>query len=96
MDKLDRVVADRIAAGWRVESLTPSIAVLVKGKRPNHILHLILTLLTFGLWILVWINVASWGGERRTTLRLHEDGRLVEDAQRPGAFKNWPTVRREL
>lgn len=31
----------------------------------NHILHLILTLITFGLWAIVWIGVAvKFGGWR--------------------------------
>lgn len=28
-------------------------------QKPNHILHLLLTLITFGLWIFVWISVKS-------------------------------------
>lgn len=31
--------------------------VMAIGKRPNHILHLILTLLT-GLWAIVWLVIA--------------------------------------
>lgn len=27
-------------------------------KKTNHILHLILTLLTFGFWVIVWVIVA--------------------------------------
>jgi hypothetical protein len=32
----------------------------VFAERPgvNHILHLILTLLTFGIWLIVWIGVS--------------------------------------
>lgn len=39
--------------------------VRVFRRAPNHILHLILTLLTFGLWIIVWLGVSvSFGGWR--------------------------------
>ena len=31
---------------------------LAVGTTPNHILHLVLTLITFGLWGIVWILVA--------------------------------------
>ena len=34
--------------GYRIESQTDFQVVLVKGKRPNHVLHLILTIVTFG------------------------------------------------
>ncbi|HEY8331692.1 MAG TPA: hypothetical protein VIO83_10240 [Pseudomonas sp.] len=30
-----------------------------KKRSTNHILHLILTLLTFGVWVIVWVIVAS-------------------------------------
>jgi hypothetical protein len=36
-----------------------------KGRRPNHVLHLILTLVTFGLWAIVWLVLALAMGEKR-------------------------------
>lgn len=33
--------------------------VMTHENGPNHILHLILTLVTGGLWIIVWIVVAA-------------------------------------
>ncbi len=27
---------------------------------PNHVLHLLLTILTFGLWLFVWACAALW------------------------------------
>ena len=29
-------------------------------RRTNHVLHLLLTLITFGMWIFVWPCVAVW------------------------------------
>ena len=42
--------------------------VMATGTTPNHVLHLFLSLITAGLWILVWILVglASIGGWRCT------------------------------
>lgn len=42
--------------------------VLAQGRTPNHILHLILTCCTFGLWAFVWVFVAAFmvGGHRCT------------------------------
>ena len=94
--KLDQITDERIINGWKIESRTPTAVVLSKGTRPNHILHLILSVLTFGLWILVWINVAAWGGTRRATIRVHEDGRIIEEMQRPGPLKTWPPKKQEL
>ena len=38
--------------------------VLIRARTPNHILHLILSVLTWGLWLIVWvilcIRVKEW------------------------------------
>ncbi len=40
----------------------------VERKGVNHILHLILSLCTLGLWLFVWIGTAiKWGGWRCAT-----------------------------
>lgn len=57
----------------RVESQTNVSAVLVRGRRINHILHLILTILTV-VWGLVWISLIVWGGEKREILNVDEYG----------------------
>ena len=67
-ESLDDAVAQYVKWGWRVESRTETQAVIVKGRRPNHILHLILTILTLGVWAIVWLMVAAFGGEKRKTL----------------------------
>lgn len=42
--------------------------VMAQKNTPNHILHLILSIVTFGLWLIVWLVliVASLGGWRCT------------------------------
>ena len=41
--------------------------VLVRQDRPNHIAHAIISLLTGGLWLPVWLGVTiRWGGWRCT------------------------------
>ncbi len=41
--------------------------VMVRRKGTNHILHLILTLLNFGLWVIIWILISvKFGGWRCT------------------------------
>jgi hypothetical protein len=64
--------------GYRVESQSNQ-AVLVWGRRPNHLLHLILSIVTWGFWALfVWLPIAIFGGERRKTVTVGDDGRLTE------------------
>lgn len=65
---LARAVANQVRQGWRIESQSDYQAVLVKGERINHVLHLILTILTAGLWGIVWIILAVMGGEKRMVI----------------------------
>lgn len=47
----------------------PQPAAVMTYKDPfetNHILHLLLSLVTFGLWLPVWIIIAIRNGEART------------------------------
>ena len=75
-EMLDREVESRVRRGRRVESQTDFQAVLVSGRRVNHILHLLLSLFTLGLWLIVWLLLALFGGERRETVRVDEQGRI--------------------
>ena len=61
----------------RVESQSDYQAVLVSGKKVNHVLHLILTLLTFGLWVFVWIGLVIFGGEKRRMVSVDEYGQVL-------------------
>ena len=71
---LAQAVSNAVRHGWRVESQTDYQAVLVKGNRTNHVLHLILTIVTLGLWAIVWILVAVLGGEKRRIIAVDEFG----------------------
>ena len=62
-------VNSHVARGWRVESQTDFNAVLVKGRRPNHLLHFLIGFVTLSLWwFMVWIPLAVFGGEKRRTI----------------------------
>lgn len=63
---LQRELASRTAVGWQVELLTPTSATIVRyPPRANHVLHVVLSFLTCGLWIPIWIVVAVIEGSRR-------------------------------
>ena len=61
-DERERVLGDAIAHAldepgrWRVESQLAYEAVLVRGRKTNHVLHLALTLLTFGFWLAAFLS----------------------------------------
>lgn len=75
-DVLAQGIATRLArpGKWRVETQTDTYAIVVGGQPVNHILHLLLTVLTLGLWVIVWIIVAAGGGEKRYKLEVDEAG----------------------
>lgn len=54
-----------MSKGLPVSEVPPPIPVqyVVSYEKPkiNHLLHLILTLITFGLWIPVWIGISIYG-----------------------------------
>jgi hypothetical protein len=71
---LARAIADHVRAGWTIAAQSRFQAVLIRGKRPNHRLHLTLTLVTFGLWGIVWLAVSIFGGEKRQIIDIDEHG----------------------
>jgi hypothetical protein len=75
---LQRTIGHDVSgAGWRIESQTEYQAVIVKGHRPNHILHFIIGLFTLSLWwIFVWIPLTIFGGEKRRVVAVDEWGRV--------------------
>ena len=96
--EMNTAIAEHLAKGWRVESDGGERVVLVKGearrdrearqRKPNHLLHLLLSVFTAGLWIPVWALIAMrssasrrvgrWtAGEERKVLSVR-DGRVVE------------------
>jgi hypothetical protein len=74
---LGRTVASQVANGARVESQSDYQAVLVRGKNINHVLHLILTLVTLGFWVIIWIALAIFGGEKRSMVTVDEYGNVA-------------------
>jgi hypothetical protein len=70
-------IAQQVRKGWSVESQTDYQATLAKGHRPNHVLHLILTVLTIGIWGIVWIIVSLTSRVKRQTITVDEFGNVM-------------------
>ena len=62
----------RVLQGYRVESQTDFQAVLVSGRRVNHLLHFFISLFTLGFWLIVWLALGLFGGEKRVVVRVDE------------------------
>ncbi len=88
-DRLDEAVQAAVFSGWSVESRSDFQAVLRRGRPVNHILHLILTFLTVGLWAIVWLLLVLTGGETREVVTVDAAGNVSRQrrvvARHPGA-----------
>lgn len=74
---LAQAVANQVRQGSRVESQMDFQAVLVDGKPVNHVLHLILTLVTCFAWGIVWLILVGLGGEKRYSLSVDGYGNIL-------------------
>lgn len=73
-EMLARQLQGLIAQGRRVESQSDYQAVLVHGHRTNHLLHFFIGFVTLGLWWIVWLGLAIFGGEKREMVTVDEWG----------------------
>ena len=92
---LEKAITNHVAAGWSIVSKGDRAAVVMHSKRANHALHLVLSLLTFGLWLIVWLFAILLQSERRRTLSLKDDGVLVyRDGASPEVTTYAPALQR--
>lgn len=75
-DILDRAVMMAVSRGGRVEYRSQFQATIVWGQPVNNVLHVLLMIFTCFLWAIVWLFIASSGGERRETLSVDPQGGL--------------------
>lgn len=74
---LAQAIQREVAGGWRVESQSDINAILVKGGATNHTLHLIISLLTCGLWLFVWPVVWLINKPKRLILNVDDYGNVL-------------------
>lgn len=74
---LERAVTVELTRGGRLESQTSYNAVVLHGNKVNHILHLILSLLTAGLWLFVWLVLVLTNKQQRVVLSVDEAGGVL-------------------
>ena len=70
---IQKTVSQGAAVEWESEYQ----AVIVYGRRVNHLLHFIVGIFTLGLWWLVWIVLAIFGGEKRWLISVDESGKAT-------------------
>lgn len=76
-EALGRAVANQLAqGGFRVETQSDFNAVMVKGKKVNHALHITLSVLSVGMWLFVYVPLIFISGEKRQMVSVDEFGNV--------------------
>lgn len=75
---LSHAVMAKVAEGYRLESQAANQAVLIRPAKVNHAVHAILSLFTFGLWLIIWLIVALGSRDARIMLTIDELGNIHE------------------
>jgi hypothetical protein len=75
---LDRKLLEAVSRGAEITSRSDFSAVLRYGQPVNHVLHLILSLLTFGIWLFVWLMVVVTHKRRVVFVVVDEFGGIIE------------------
>lgn len=66
------------AKGFRIENRSDFQATVSKGKETRHVLHIVLTLITFGFWLIVYIPLWLLTGIRRRMVSVDDYGNTIE------------------
>lgn len=74
---LANALQGQVASGGRIESQGEFQAVVVRGHRPNHLLHFLIGVFTLGLWWIVWFFIAIFGGEKRQMVSVDDFGNVL-------------------
>jgi hypothetical protein len=73
---LDRAVADELASGAKLVSQGATDALLINGKITLTALHLVLSVLTAGLWLIVWAFLVANNKPKRIVLSVNGQGQV--------------------
>ncbi len=66
-----------------LRSRTPTTAHLVRGEPVAHAVHFFFTIATVGLWLLVYIPLLIFGGEKHKLISIDETGRATSSDRVP-------------
>ena len=75
---LEEFTLGEISRGWQLISQSDEVVILQYGKRPNHILHFLLCIPTFGLWLIIWLLLSFSMNIKRKTYSINEFGVIQE------------------
>lgn len=77
--RLAQAIQTEVVRGGRVETQSDYNAVIRYEAKTNHVLHLILSILTVGLWAFVWVTIGiiNMVKNKAVTLSVDEFGNVL-------------------
>jgi hypothetical protein len=63
--------------GYTISAVDGPRAAVWRGAPVNHILHLLLSVFTCGLWLPVWLLIMMFGGTKQQHIYIDEYGNLI-------------------
>ena len=74
---LQQALGDLAFRGYQVERVDQTRAIVLAGAPINHILHLLLSVFTCGLWLPIWLLILASGGVKRRYVHIDDYGNLI-------------------
>jgi len=71
---LEKQIIFYVSTGWRLETQTEFAAVMSSGKGLNHILHLLLSIVTIGFWLIIWLFLLMVNRITKLTISIDKFG----------------------
>jgi hypothetical protein len=74
---MQQALRDLTFRGYRIETVDGPRAIISMGEPVNHVLHVLLTVFTCGLWLPIWLLLIALGGVKRRHIHIDEYGNLI-------------------
>lgn len=74
---MQQALRDLQFRGYHIEAVDGARAIVVTGTPVNHVLHVLLTVFTCGLWLPVWLLLIGLGGVKHRHVYIDEYGNLI-------------------
>jgi hypothetical protein len=77
-EALQNAIAACAVRGWRLTAVHGGMATMVSGRPINHVLYLLLTVFTLGLFAAIWLIIALTNdGEKYLTIFADAEGNIT-------------------
>ncbi len=68
---IEGLVQERVEQGWRISERRETDVVIEKGEKIPHVMHIFLTVVSFGIWGVIYAVNLVTGGIKRRRIEMH-------------------------